>query len=275
MYSYRRMYRGEVRGVVLDWAGTTLDYGCFAPTMVFVDGFAARGVTITIDEARAPMGMYKRDHIAAILALPGVAARWQAAHGADPTDADVDALFADFIPRQMAVLAQYSDLIPGTVETINTLRDRGLKIGSCTGYTRAMMAVVVPLARDQGYAPDAVVCPDDVTAGRPAPWMAHQNAMQLGIYPMAALVKVGDTVVDVEEGLNAGMWTIGIAQTGNELGLTAAEVAALPAPDLDRRLRVIHDRLYRTGAHYVVNTLTEIVPVIEDINQRLARGEQP
>jgi phosphonoacetaldehyde hydrolase len=257
-----------LKAVILDWAGTTIDYGCFAPTMVFVEGFRQFGVNITIEQARRPMGMYKRDHIKTVLLDPEVSPLWEAAHGKPPTEVDVDAIFADFIPRQMQVLAQYSTLIPNTVEAVSAMRSRGLKIGSCTGYTRAMMEVVAPLAEQQGYAPDALICPDDVAAGRPAPFMCYANALQLGVYPMWEMVKIGDTPVDIEEGYNAGMWTIGLAKTGNALGLSLEEVNALSEQELETRLTVARESLVAAGAHYVVDSLYYALPILDEIEHR-------
>lgn len=264
-----------LQGVILDWAGTTVDYGCFAPVAVFLEIFKAQGVEITPAEARAPMGLFKRDHIQAILHLPGVIARWSAAHGRPPEERDVDALYAAFGPRQLEVLIQYGELIPGVAATIAALRERGLKIGSTTGYTRVMMAVLMPEAKRQGYLPDALVCPDDVPAGRPAPWMIFQNAMKLGIYPMAALVKIGDTLVDIDEGLNAGTWTIGLAKTGNALGLREDAVEALPPEALAEQLAPIRAAFTAAGAHYVIDSLADVLPIVDTINARLAAGERP
>ncbi|MCA9904419.1 MAG: phosphonoacetaldehyde hydrolase [Anaerolineae bacterium] len=265
----------QVRGIIFDWAGTTVDYGCFAPTMVFVEGFRAHGVEITLAEARTPMGLHKRDHIAAVLALPRVRDAWAAVHGAAPTDADVQHVYDDFAPRQIAVIAQYATPIPGVVETVAALQARGLKIGSTTGYTRAMLDALMPVAAAQGYEPDASVAADEAPAGRPAPWMAFMNAMKLNIYPMTALVKVGDTPADIAEGLNAGMWAVGIAKTGNELGMTAAEVDALDAADLRARLAPIYQRLSQAGAHYVIDSVADLPPLLDDIERRLAAGEKP
>jgi len=265
----------NLQGVILDWAGTTVDYGCMAPTKVFVDVFAALGVPITLAEARGPMGLYKRDHIREVAQLPAVAARWRAKYARPPDENDVQSMYDAFIPLQMASIVAHADVIPGVVEAIAAMRTRGLKIGSTTGYTRAMMEVLIPEAAKHGYSPDCVVCPDDVPAGRPAPWMCFQNAMQLNIYPMRTLVKIGDTLVDIAEGLNAGMWTIGVALTGNELGLTASEVAALPATERELRLRTIRARFTKAGAHYVVRSLADVLPVLNSIESRLARGEKP
>jgi len=273
MRDYR--YRGALQGIVLDWAGTTIDYGCIAPTLVFVEVFGAHGVEVTLDEARGPMGMAKRDHIRAVLELPRVAQAWQAAHGQAPDEAVLDGLYAEFVPRQMQTILQYSELIPGVVETIAALRARGLKIGSCTGYTRAMMDALAPIAAQAGYAADCIITPQDVSQGRPSPYMIYANALHLGIYPLSAIVKVGDTVVDIEEGRNAGCWTVGLALTGNEVGLSQAEWAALPPEQAQARLDAARRRLHEAGAHYVIDSLSDILPIMDAIEARLSAGEQP
>ncbi len=264
-----------LKAVVLDWAGTTLDYGCIAPAAAFIEVFRQQGVKITTAEARAPMGMFKRDHIAAIAHMPAVIERWRAAHGHAPTDDDIEAMYRAFSPLQMETLAGHAELIPGVLEAVAAFRARGLKIGSCTGYTRAMMDRLVPLAAAQGYTPDALVCGDDVPQGRPAPWMALQNAMQFNAYPLYTVVKIGDTPVDIAEGLNAGMWTIGVALTGNEVGLTERDLAALDPQALAARRLAAYERLTEAGAHYVVDSLLDSLGCLDDIEARLAAGERP
>jgi phosphonoacetaldehyde hydrolase len=275
MFRYERKYTGKLQGVILDWAGTTIDYGCFAPTMVFVAGFRAHGVDITLAEAREPMGKFKRDHIATVMQMPRVAQAWQAVHRKAPSDDDVQTLFDEFIPRQLEVLAQYATPIDGVIETIGKLRERGIKIGSCTGYTRAMMDIVIYEASKHGYTADAVVTFDDVGAGRPTPFMAFENCRRLNLYPMPAVVKIGDTVVDIEEGLNANMWTIGIAKTGNEVGMSAEEIATSEPTLVQTKLDNAYRKLYQAGAHYVVDSLSDILPVLDEIEHRLQNGEKP
>ncbi len=265
----------HLQAIVLDWAGTTIDFGCFAPTMVFVEGFQAAGVDITIEEARQPMGLYKRDHIAAVLRMPRVNAEWQNAHGRPPSESDVDAIFADFVPRQLAVLGRHSTLITGVAETIAALRAEGLKIGSSTGYTREMMAIVAPLAAQQGYQPDAMVCPDDVPAGRPAPFMCYANALRLAAAPLWHCVKVGDTPADMAEGRQAGMWCVAVTHTGNELGLTETEVRALSPEELAARLEPVEKRLRDAGAHLLIPSIAELPSALAQIEAMLAAGSLP
>jgi phosphonoacetaldehyde hydrolase len=271
----QRSYRGPLKAVLLDWAGTTLDYGCFAPVAVFMEVYKRKGVEITIEEARAPMGAHKLVHIAAISKNESVAQRWETVHGRKPNDCDVEEMFHEFTPLQLACLGDYADLIPGTLEAVAEFRRRGLKIGSTTGYTQEMMDVLVAEAARRGYTPDATVCVTQVPAGRPHPYMCLQNAIQLQTYPMEAFVKIGDTLPDIAEGLNAGMWTIGLAKTGNELGLTEKQAAMLDPEILDARVARAYQRMSQMGAHYVVDGISDVMPALDDINRRLARGERP
>jgi len=274
-FVFQRSYRGPLKAVILDWAGTTLDYGCYAPAVVFVQVFKRKGVPITVAEAREPMGAHKKVHIRQISKMESVANRWQEVHGRRPNESDVDAMFADFVPLQLACLADYADLIPGCLETVADFRQRGLKIGSTTGYTGEMIKLLLAEAKKRGYEPDSSVCATDTPAGRPYPYMCWQNAINLQVYPAEALVKVGDTLPDIEEGLNAGMWSIGLAKTGNEIGLNAAEMAALDPEGYQARLARAYKRMWQTGAHYVVDGLADVPPLLDDIGARLARGERP
>jgi phosphonoacetaldehyde hydrolase len=274
-FVFQRTYRGSLKAVLLDWAGTTMDYGCFAPAVVFMEVYKRKGVEISIQEARGPMGAHKKVHIRQISKDESVAERWRSAHGRDPDERDVEEMFRDFIPLQLECLADYADLIPGTLDTVAEMRRRGLKIGSTTGYTGEMMSLLQAEAERRGYVPDSTVCATQVPAGRPHPYMCLQNAINLQTYPMEAIVKIGDTLPDIEEGLNAGMWTIGLAKTGNELGLTGEQIAALDPELLNARLAKAYQRMHQTGAHYVVDGIGDVLPLLDDINARLARRERP
>ncbi len=275
IYIQDRPYKGQVQAVILDWAGTAVDYGCLGPAAVFADVFAQYRVEVTIAEARQFMGLMKKDHIRGMCGLPSVKEKWLAAHGREPDEQDAEAMYRDTEPMMVSVIARHADFIPGLPETVAALRERGIRIGSSTGYTGPMMDVLVPEAEKKGYRPDSVVCSTDVPAGRPWPWMCYQNAMNLGVYPMSAMVKIGDTVADIQEGLNAGMWVAGVTKSGNELGLSEAEANALPEKELKKRLEEIELRFRKAGAHYVTEGIWDCMDIIDDINVRLARGENP
>ena len=275
IYVRKSSWRGPVKGLVLDWAGTAVDYGCMGPVAVFLEVFSRRGVSPTIHEASGPMGLMKKDHIRAMCAMPALAARWEAVHGRPPDEGDVDAMYRETEPLMVECIKNHAELIPGLLEAVAAFRDLGLKIGSSTGYTGPMMEVLRPEAARQGYRPDSAWCSTDVPAGRPYPWMCYRNAIDLGVYPMEAMVKIGDTVSDVREGLNAGMWTVALSKSGNELGLPLEQVRAMPSSELAGRLAAIEDRLVAAGAHYVIEDISQAPGVLADISDRLSQGELP
>ncbi len=263
----------RIRAVFMDWAGTTVDHGSIAPIIALQTLFAKHGITLSTKDARRDMGLLKRDHIRAILALPDVRAEWSAIAGQEPGEAEVHTLFAEFGPLQMEIIVQHSQLIPGVAETVRDWQSHGLRIGSTTGYTRSMLAPVLAQAAEQGYKPDASVCPDEVSAGRPAPWMLMKNAQLLDVYPPSVCVKIGDTVIDIEEGKNAGMWTIGLTRTGNLVGLNLEQWEQLPEATQKDRLRDAESVLRTAGADYVAEDLPSCNQVFAEIDKRLSEAK--
>lgn len=264
-----------VTAIVFDWAGTTVDHGSRAPAIVFQEIFRRRGIEITMDQAREPMGMAKRDHIAAIAAMPAVANAWKTKHGRACQPADIDALYEEFLPLQQLVLTDHSDVIAGVPATVEACRHMGLKVGSSTGYVRSLMEVVWDVARRQGYQPDCVACADDVPRGRPAPYLLYEVAKRLDVYPMWTIVNVDDTPVGIEAGRNAGCWSVGVTRTGNGVGLSVSELDALPRVEVQRLTQQAAQRLSSAGAHYTIESVGDILPVIIDIDRRLQDGELP
>lgn len=267
--------RDRLSAVVFDWAGTILDFGSCAPMGAFVRLFEQFGITISIAQARGPMGLAKWDHIQALTRLPAVAAQWEAKYGRLPGDADVDRLYEVFTPLNAAVVPDFAAFIPGALQAVAAVRARGLKVGSTTGYNRPIMEVVTAIAAKGGYVPDNLVCAGDQATGRPTPLMMWRCFADLGICWPHTVVKVDDTEVGIEEGLNAGTWAVGVAVSGNAMGLPLADWQALPAAEQDSRRAAASAKLRGAGAHYVVDSVADLPPVLDAIAERLARGERP
>ncbi len=265
----------ELKAVVFDWAGTMVDFGSCAPMGVFVEAFRRFNVAIDIAEARGPMGLPKRAHIKTLLEVPRIAAAWEARHGHAPGEADIDALYDVFLPLNEAVAADYADLIPGVLETVEMLRARGLKIGSTTGYTRSIMAHVTPKAAAQGYAPDNLVCAGDLADGRPSPLMMYRTFADLGVWPPNRVVKVDDTAPGILEARHAGCWTVGLAASGNGVGLSLSEWQALPYAEQRRRAGLAAAPLWQAGADFVIDTVADLIPVVDEIERRCGLGLSP
>ena len=265
-----------LQAVIFDWAGTLVDFGSLAPTQIFVEAFATFGITITLAQARGPMGLSKWDHIHQLLQEPSIADQWQSTLGSAPGNADVDAIYARFMPMQIAKVGEFSAPIEGAVATLQWLRECGLKVGSCSGYPREVLNQLLPQAEAAGIKPDHVVAGDEMAAGgRPGPFMALANVLALGISDVRACVKVDDTVPGIEEGLNAGMWTVGLSLSGNEVGYSLQEYQNATHNEVEERVAVAEKKLRKAGAHYVVRSVQDLPEVLADIAARMRAGQSP
>jgi phosphonoacetaldehyde hydrolase len=266
----------HLKAAIFDWAGTVIDFGSRAPMGAFVEAYRRFGVDMTVAEARGPMGLPKRAHIAALMAEPGIAGRWADAHGgAVPGEAEIDQVYDVFVPLNVDVVADFAALIPGAVDMARAVRARGMKLGSTTGYVRPIMDRLWPLAAAQGYQPDNLVCAGDLADGRPTPLMMYRCFADLGVYPPAAVVKIDDTEPGILEGLAAGTWTVGVSISGNCVGLSAEEWAATPEEEQATLRAHAEAQLLGAGAHFVIDSIAGLMPVLDEIETRMARGETP
>ncbi|MCM3239664.1 phosphonoacetaldehyde hydrolase [Heyndrickxia oleronia] len=266
----------KIEGVILDWAGTTVDFGCFAPVNVFIDIFKDAGVDVTMEEARAPMGLLKIDHIRAMLSMPRISHLWKERFGREFNEQDVEKLYAEFEPALMSSLAEYTDLIPEVMEAVQTLRSQGLKIGSTTGYTQSMMDVVVPNAHKKGYSPDFYITPDGTNSlGRPYPYMIYRNMEALKLSASWKVVKVGDTTSDIKEAVNAGVWSVGVIIGSSEMGLSLSEYDALSDVDQEKAISRTEQTFLQSGADFTIKTMGELPELIERLNSLISEGKRP
>lgn len=264
----------KINLVIFDWAGTTVDYGCFAPVQVFLEIFKEKEIDVTLEEARGPMGMLKIDHIKAMLSLDRITVLWKNKYNREWNNDDINELYKNFENKLFKILADYTEPVPSCISTINTLRNRGLKIGSTTGYTQEMMDIITAGAESKGYKPDYYTTPNAVPAGRPAPYMIYQNMLILGEEDTDCVVKIGDTISDIKEGRNAKVWTIGILKGSSELGLSLKEVNSLPENELKEKMEKTASKMLSAGAHFVAEDISKIPLIINIINNRLINGER-
>lgn len=255
----------EIKAVVFDWAGTMIDFGSFAPVMAFVEGFRAVGIDVSMEEARAPMGLPKRDHVAAMFQIPRIRQAWKDQHGMDPGAGEIDRVYQAFLPLGEAMVVRYAELIPGALETVAWLRSRGIRIGSTTGYTRSIMEKVAPVAAGQGYMPDNMVCADDLSEGRPGPLGMYQCFIDLAVYPPETVIKVDDTAPGIAEGVAAGCTTVGVTLSGNDAGLSPASLQELSQEETEELRRRIGDKLLGAGAAHVIDTVADLPNLIDSM----------
>jgi len=247
--------------VIFDWAGTMVDFGCEAPVKALLEAFAAESVRIDAATARRDMGKSKKDHVAALLADPTVAAAWREAHGRTPAPQDIDVLMTRLEPLMRQHAAQAASLIPGALQTFEQLRALGIRVGSSTGYTREMLEPVLASAAAQGYVPEHVVCAGETPVGRPSPLMIYKACTDLSVWPLSRVVKVDDAQVGIAEGKAAGAFTVGVA-SGNALGLSRNALQALPPDERRARIESARQRLLQAGADLAIVSVAELLPAL-------------
>lgn len=264
-----------LKGIIFDWAGTLVDYGSLCPLASFQAAFARRGIALEGWEVHEFMGRHKRDHLQAVLGLPSVNTQWIELYGRPWTEQDVDTLYALANSALIENLERHADPMPYAPEMLTRIRERGLKTGSTSGYTRVQMEKLVPLASARGVAVDHWVASDQVPQGRPWPWMIHANMQALGICPPSAIVKVGDTLIDIQEGLNAGVWTVGLVEGSSQIGQTRdffhSQSPAVRASTCGR----VREAYEAAGAHFVISNLSELDGVLDQIEAALDANRSP
>lgn len=253
----------EIELVIMDWAGTTVDYGCFAPVYAFEKAFQETGIPVTMEEIREPMGMLKKDHIRTMLNMTRIHTAWLDTYQKEPSEQDVERIYEIFEKKLMESLAEYTDPKEGCLECVERLREHGIRIGSTTGYTHAMMEVVEKEAAAKGYRPDLLVTPEDAGGyGRPKPYMIFRNMQLLGAGDVRKVMKVGDTASDMQEGKNAGVYTVGVLEGSSALGMSRKEFEELDGQEQQKELERAKRILMDAGADRVIRSLNELPHII-------------
>ncbi|EGT3615968.1 phosphonoacetaldehyde hydrolase [Clostridium perfringens] len=266
----------RVEGVIFDWAGTTVDFGCFAPINVFIDIFKNAGIDVTMEEARKPMGMLKIDHIRTMLEMDRIRGLWREVYGREFTEKDVEELHSKFETILLESLSRYTEPIPEVLDTIKYLRENDIKVGSTTGYTNSMMDIVTKGAKENGYEPDFWITADSTNScGRPYPYMIFKNLEQLKISSVLSAIKIGDTESDIREGKNAGVWTVGVAVGSSTMGLSYEEFISLSEEEKEELIQATEKKFLEWGADFTIRTMGEIEELIEKINTLISEGKSP
>lgn len=262
----------KVKGVIFDWAGTTVDFGCFAPMHAFIRVFEEKGVPVSSREIRESMGLAKLDHIKALLEIPRIKRLWHKNHGREATYKDVNSLYIRFEDVLMDSLENFAQPLPKVLDTVAFLRKKSIKIGSTTGYTGEMMAIVAKEAKKRGYSPDSLVTPEQVAGlGRPYPYMIFKNMQNLGLKSTRSIIKIGDTCSDVKEAVNAGVWSVGCIIGSSELGLNKEEFSELKSKDRQEKILVTKERFLQAGADFVLEHTGEIPDLIEKVDSLICK----
>jgi len=253
----------QLRVVIFDWAGTIVDCGSRAPVLAFQRLFQEFNIPITTEEARGPMGSHKKEHIRQLLKQRRVAEHFSNVYNRAPKESDVEQLYNAFTPFQLQAIKECAHWIPGAQNTIRQLKAQGIHVGSCTGYSRDMMQPLLDLVgKDADCMPDCIITASDVEKGRPAPDMIYEACRRLGIKDLNknTVWKVGDTLLDIKEGVNAKVTSIGVSNTGNEMGQSIEALESLKKMYIFRaHQKHIEEAMFSEGADAVIPSVANLL----------------
>jgi phosphonatase-like hydrolase len=218
--------------VVFDVAGTTVASDNGAVQRHMRDALGAAGLVLRDGAIDGVAGLAKPQAIRTLIE----------GHGRDELLPRADQIHADFVARMRGYYRESPNVVPvpGTLETFASLRAAGFRIALDTGFSRALLDVILTRLGWVGTdAPiDASIASDEVRRGRPHPDMIDALRQRLGDIAPGSVAKVGDTPTDLHEGTMArcGM-VIGVlsgAYTHDRLAVHPHDaiipsVAALPA----------------------------------------------
>jgi len=273
-----KKYRGKVKGVIFDLSGTIIDHGCFGHINPFIETFKSRHIIITENDIRKDTGLSLTHHITALCKTKKVKKPWLEKYGKQITIDDINEIKSEIEEKMIANIDQHHNVINKVVKTLKVIRDLGIKVVLTTEYNLNIADLLFYKIKKAGGKADAFISLSDIPnidEARPYPWMCYRALLELKEYPLCSFVKVGDTFYDIQEGINAGMWTVGVAKTGNLLGMTEKTLKEKGQKKIEKRVNKIYHIMKTAGANYVVDSVHDIVWVIDEINNYLKKGSSP
>lgn len=209
-----------VRGIIFDLAGTLIDNGCRAPVHAMTSAFAKNGLLVSDEIVCADMGLPKRTHIKAILNKPTMLGKWECIFNNPPREIDIDRIYQSTNEELKRVVKKYSKPTPFAVELLNNLHANGIRIGITTGYSREIIDTLWDELHKEGIIYNNLVCADEVRNPRPQAGMIFKilKEWKLTDYSPDMIIKIGDTVADIQEAHSAKIISCQVIDTCSDLG---------------------------------------------------------
>ena len=259
----------KLKGIIYDLAGTLCDRYSLSPVLSLIEAFKQDNISITMKEARMFMGLDKRVHITKTLELPHIKAQCMNNNIHNP-----NVIYDHYKKVQIDTLI--TDAVDGAVYATNVVKRLGLKNGVTTGYSTDVSSVVLESLRKQNVIIDNLVSSDEVKFGRPYPYMIFRCLENMEIENPNTVIKIGDTIADIHEGLNAGCWTVGVSKWSNEMNFESLDQAENATNDeILRRTEHAKNILHHAGADFVIDDLTTINKLVTKIDNMMDDGLNP
>jgi len=237
-------------------------------------------------QAREPMGCHKKDHIRYILQNNNIRNKWISQYKYEATENDIENIYNLYTKIQLDILTTYCNPLPETYNTLELLKNIGIWIGTTTGFNREILDKILQIHTRFNNLIDSTITSDEVPVARPSPFMIYKNINKIQqldfdnkyLYKGRCIIKVDDTEVGIEEGINAGVWTIGVSKHSNLMGEYTDNVEEYQKNEPYNYMRAIADienRLYNAGANYVIDDISRLPHIITNINEKLELGFNP
>ncbi|MEG5265925.1 HAD family phosphatase [Pseudomonas sp. JDS28PS106] len=163
----------------------------------------------------------------------------------------------------------WSKVTPGAAGILQALEEQGVP---CAWIDELPESVSQPLAGSlNGWISPAPRC----AAPWPAPDACWLALMALKVTRLDGCVLISGDPRLLQSGLNAGLWTIGLASCGPLCGLSPTKWQALDAAERERLRANATLKLYALGVHSVIDHLGELPSCLNDIALRRGKGEKP
>lgn len=257
--------------VIFDWLGTLSNECSIWAAKNFQDAFKHLGLNVTMEEARGPMGLKKQEHAEILLfKTPRILEQFRKVYNRNPNGQDIARLLKLY---EGGDVSGYDQLLPGLVSTQHFIKYvLGFKMGMTTGFDRVVANKFIHPALQQGLLLDSSATSDEVKRGRPFPDGIVKNLRELGLatgieHAAKTLIKVDDTCVGIEEGRQAGAWTVGVYGTGSYMNVNSLE--QIKEMDQDEWiLRALNSMSKLSNAHpnFLVPSVNYLPGVIHFIN---------
>jgi len=268
-----------VKGCIFDLGGTIVDRYSFTPLLCLQRAFKGQRINIPLSMIRKDMGLSKEDHIHKLLEEKEVQKQWINKYRQRPTKADRLSLFSDFQFMQERETKLNMKVLPHTAKCISRLKKDNIVTGVTTGFDSEQMDRIKWLLESENIFLDSYVsstCLDK--PARPEPHMIFENMKRLNLDDPRRIIKIDDTVSGIQEGLNAGCWTVAVCRWSSNMNVDSVkDMDILDNFNADNnytenyyqlreRINKCRQIMASSGAHYVINTLYELQNVIDDIN---------
>ena len=250
-----------IKACIFDLGGTIVDKYSLSPLLSLQKAFSLKKIYIPNKLIIQGMGKHKYEHIYYLCNKNIINTQFRIHNDRDISSVDMESIFNDFNDIQTQHMKLYLNIIPETYIIMKYLQENDIKVGITTGFNKNQMNIAVDKLKYNHIKIDSHTSSD--YAYRPLPYMIKSNMNNLQIDDPKQVIKIDDTCVGIQEGINAGCYTVGVARWSVNMDMFSLD--ALTKDDINHKLIESRRRLKEGGADFVIDTLDELPSIIKTI----------